>query len=110
MSQDQTLIKLYSEAAKNPGRIFGEPYPKVSLGQKLATDPILGAYITSAPSMRSFPMASFTWDNGLNDQIIKAYEDAINAVAKGTPATTALQTTANNVGTILNRFNAPASK
>ncbi|MBI2598794.1 extracellular solute-binding protein [Candidatus Curtissbacteria bacterium] len=110
LTQESTLIKLYTEAAKSPGRIFGEPYPLVSLGSKLSADPILGAYIESAPSMRSFPMASFTWDNGLNDQIIKAYEDAVNAVAGGTPATTALGTTAKNVQTILNRYTAPAAR
>lgn len=110
LSEEPTLIKLYSEAAKSPGRIFGEPYPKISMSSTLSQDPILGAYITSAPTMRSFPMASFTWDNGLNDQIIKAYEDAINSVAKGTPASTSLQNTAKNVTTILNRYSAPAAK
>lgn len=110
LTQEQTLVTLYNQAAQNPGRIFGEPYPRLSMGPKLASDPILGAYIESAPSMRSFPMASFTWDNGLNDQIIKAYEDAINATIGGTPASTALQTTAKNVANILTRYSTPASR
>ncbi len=110
LTQEQTLITLYNQAAQNPGRIFGEPYPRVSMAPKLASDPILGAYIESAPSMRSFPMASFTWDNGLNDQIIKAYEDAINATVGGTPSSTALQTTAKNVANILSRYQAPAPR
>ncbi len=110
LTQEQTLIKLYTQAAQSPGRIFGEPYPRVSMATKLASDPILGAYIASAPSMRSFPMASFTWDNGLNDQIIKAYEDAINATVAGTPSSTALGITAKNVANILSRYQTPASR
>lgn len=110
LTQEQTLITLFTRAAQSPGRIFGEPYPRVSMAPKLSSDPILGAYIGQAPSMRSFPMASFTWDNGLNDQIIKAYEDAINATVGGTPSSTALQTTAKNVANILSRYQTPASK
>lgn len=105
LQDDQTLIKLYSEASKTPGRLFGEPYPKVSLGQKLTSDPIVGAFVTDAPYMRSFPMASRTFDNGLNDQIIKAYEDAVNSNLSGTAAGKALETAAKNITNILNRFN-----
>src|SRR3989344_2651938 len=36
MQKEDTLIKLYSESAKSPGRFFGEPYPKVSMASKLA--------------------------------------------------------------------------
>ena len=104
--QDQTLIKLYSEAAKSPNRFFGEPYPKISMAQKLLSDPIIGAYIQDAPYMHSFPMASRTFDNGLNDQIIKAYEDAVNETLRGTPAKNVLETTAKNVANILTRYGA----
>lgn len=106
LQQEDVLVKLYSEAAKTPGRIFGEPYPKVSMAPKISSDPILGAFIADAPYMRSAPMASRTFDNGLNDQIIKAYEDAVNSVLKGSSATDALETTAKNVETILTRFGA----
>lgn len=104
MAQDENLIKLYSEAAKTPGRFFGEPYPKVSMAQKITTEPVVGAFIQDAPYMRSFPMASRTFDNGINDQIIKAYEDAINSVHSGESAQKALETTAKNVNTIMERF------
>ena len=104
LQQDETLIKLYTESVKSPGRYIGEPYPKVSMAPKLASDPIIGAYIADAPYMRSFPMASRTFDNGLNDQIIKAYEDAVNSAGRGTPAKSALETAANNISTILKRF------
>lgn len=106
LQEEQSLIKLYSEAAKSPGRFFGPPYPRVSMAAKVTSDPLVGAYVSDAPFMRSFPMASRTFDNGLNDQIIKAYEDAINAVVRGTPSQSALATTAKNVASILTRFGA----
>jgi len=106
LQDDQTLIKIYSEDAKTPGMLFGEPYPKIALAKKLSQDPIVGAFVTDAPYMRSFPMASRTFDNGVNDQIIKAYEDAINKVLAGSSAASALTTTATNVQNILNRFGA----
>jgi len=104
LQQDDVLVKFYSEAAKTPGRIFGEPYPKISMAPKIASDPFLGAFIADAPYMRSAPMASRTFDNGLNDQMIKAYEDAVNSVLKDTRAEDALTTTAKNVKTVLERF------
>ena len=104
LQSDEVLIKLYNESAKSPGRLFGEPYPKISLATKLASDPIVGAYISQAPYARSFPMASRTYDNGINDQIIKAYEDAVNDVAEGDQASEALETTAKNVTQILARY------
>lgn len=106
LQEDNTLIKLYTESAKSPGRIFGQPYPKISLAPSLVSDPLVGAYISDAPYMQSFSMASRTYDNGLNDQIIKAYEDAINQVISGSPSTQALKTTASNVTQIMSKFKA----
>lgn len=107
LQSDEALIRFYSESAKSPGRFFGEPYPKVTLASKLSSDPIVGAFIADAPYARSFPMASRTFDNGINDQIIKAYEDAVNAVLEGDDAKDALETTAKNVKVILDKYNAP---
>ena len=97
---------MYSEAVKSPGRFFGEPYPKISMASKLASDSVIGAYVTDASYSRSFPLASRTFDNGLNDQIIKAYEDAVNATLKGAGARASLETAAKNVSNILSRFGA----
>ncbi|OGD84966.1 hypothetical protein A2165_04540 [Candidatus Curtissbacteria bacterium RBG_13_40_7] len=104
LQQEENLKKLYGEAAKSPGRFFGEPYPKVSMASGLLPDPIVGAFISDAPYMRSFPMASRTFDNGLNDQIIKAYEDATNSVLRGASPQSALETAAKNITNIFNRF------
>jgi len=100
LQKDSTLIKLYSESAKTPGRVIGMPYPKKELAKQLASDPIAGAYVTDAPFMHSFPMASDTFDNGLNDQIIGAYKEAIDKTFKGTPPSKVLEDTAKNLAEI----------
>lgn len=104
LSEEQTLIKLYSEASKSPGRFFGQPYPRKTLGSKLSSDPVIGPYIVQAPTMRSFPMASRTFDNGINDQVIKAYEDAINEVAAGGQPEQALTTAAKIIANTLAKY------
>lgn len=104
LEDDQTLVKIYSEAAKDPARLVGLPYPKVNLAQKLASDPIVGAYVGDAPYMRSFPMAANTFDNGLNDQIIKAYDEAVKANLGGTPANRALEATAKAIQNVFTKY------
>lgn len=105
IQEDQTLIKLYDEARKSPGRIFGEAYPKINLAKTLSSDPLVGAYVSDAPYMKSFPMASRTFDEGINDQIIKAYEDAINKRLADTSASEALKPAAANIVNILKKYN-----
>ncbi len=110
LQEDQTLIKLYTEAANTPGRIFGQIYPKTTLASKLSSDPYVGAFVTDAQYMQSFPMASRTFDNGINDQIIKGYEDAVNKVVSGAPASEALKPTAGIIKTVFSKFSTPATK
>lgn len=87
LSEEQSLTRIFSEASKSPGRFFGQPFPRVAMASKLTSDPIIGAYISDAPFMRSAPMASLTQDNGLNDQIIKLYQEAVvNALKGGDPS------------------------
>lgn len=104
LQSDEVLIKFYNESTKSPGRFFGEPYPKISLASKLTSDPIVGAYIADAPFAKSFPMVVRTFDNGLNDQVIKAYEDAVNVTLGGAAAKGALETTAKNIAKVFSRF------
>ncbi|MBI5614280.1 sugar ABC transporter substrate-binding protein [Candidatus Gottesmanbacteria bacterium] len=82
--------KLYTDASRN--RLFGEPYSRVDLSGSVTGDDYVEAYVKQAPSSKSFPLASRTFDNGLNDKLSKYLEDALNAVAKGTAPAQALQT------------------
>jgi multiple sugar transport system substrate-binding protein len=49
-------------------------------------------------------MSSFTHDNGINDQIIKYYEDAINTVLSSSDMTKALETAKTGINTVLSKY------
>lgn len=98
----EAATKLYTEAAKT--RLFGEPYALVELGSSLTEDPYVGAYIKQATTAKSFPLASRTFDNGLNDKLSKYLEDAVNAVSQGTAPTQALDTAANGFRQVFSSY------
>jgi multiple sugar transport system substrate-binding protein len=77
LSSPEVLTKMYQLAGQQ--RLFGEPYPRQEMVSQLQADPFTGAIMTQALSSRSWPLASRTFDNGLNDRIIKYYQDAVNA-------------------------------
>jgi len=99
LASKEAMTKLFSEEAKV--RLFGEPYSRIDLGQALTTDPYAGAFIEQAPNARSFYLCSRTHDNGINDKIIKYFEDAVNSLDKGVSPTAALETAAKGVQQVL---------
>lgn len=94
--------KLYTEAAKT--RLFGEPYARIDMGQSLAGDPYVGAFVKQAPNAKSFPLASRTFDNGINDKLIKYLEDAVNGVTQGSAPSAVLQTAASGFRQVLGSY------
>lgn len=99
-AQSQKL--LYQEASKV--RLFGEPYSQTSLSGELMSDPIVGAFVAQGPVYKTWYLSSNTFDNGINDQIIKYFEDGINATLKGTDPQVALQTVNQGVQQVLSEF------
>lgn len=102
LTSREVATKLYTEASKT--RLFGEPYALVELGRFLSEDPYVGAYIKQAPTAKSFPLASRTFDNGLNDKLTKYLEDAVNAAGQGTAPSQALSTAANGFRQVLGSY------
>lgn len=98
LSQRETMEKLYQEEAKV--RLFGEPYSRVDMASKLTGDQYAGVFVEQAPQARSGYLSSRTFDNGINDKMIKYFEDAVNAVNAGTSAKEALATAAQGVAQI----------
>jgi len=96
------VMKLYEEASKT--RLFGEPYARVELGATLAEDPYVGAYMKGAPTAKSFPLASRTFDNGINDKIINYFKDAVNSMQAGSSARGALGTAGSGVVSVLKEY------
>jgi multiple sugar transport system substrate-binding protein len=102
LSTKASMQKLYSEEAKL--RAFGEPYSRVDLATELSKDPLVSPFITQAPKAASFFLASNTFDNGINDRMIKYLADAVNSQSKGVSAAEALKTTAAGFTQVLNSF------
>lgn len=102
MTSQPVLTKLYTEAAKT--RLFGEPYARVDMATSVTNDPYVGAFIKQAPSAKSFPLASRTFDNGINDKLIKYLEDAVNGYAAGSAPSAVLQTAAAGFRQVLGTY------
>lgn len=102
LTSKEAATKLYTEASKS--RLFGEPYARVDMGDSLADDPYAGAFIKQAPDARSFPLASRTFDNGINDKLIKYLEDAVNATRNGSAPTDALETASSGFSQVLRSY------
>ncbi len=104
LSSQESLQKMYENASKV--RLFGEPYPRVDMANLLTPDPIVGSIVTQAPDAQSWYLASRTFDGatGINSQLGKYFEDAVNAVNTGIPAAKALETVASGVSQVLSQY------
>lgn len=107
LTSREVASKLYSEAAKT--RLFGEVYARTDLGSTIEADPFAGAYAKQAKTAKSFPLASRTFDNGLNDKLIKYLEDAVNSVAAGSAPTGALETASQGFRQVLGQYGLTSS-
>ncbi len=102
LSSKETLRKLYTAASNE--RLIGEPFSRMDMADQLLTDPIAGAFIEQANFAASWPMVSRTFDNGINDQIIKYYEDAVNKINTGNAPSDALLTVSSGVQQVLTQY------
>lgn len=92
----------YKEASQI--RLFGEPYSLKDLAPEITNDPIVGAFVAQGPIYKSWYLSSNTFDSGINDEMIKYFEDGINATLAGTDPQTALQTVDQGVKQVLDKY------
>lgn len=104
LASEEVLKKLY--ASQSEVRSFGELYPRVNMADLVAQDPIVTPFLQDAPYSKGWYMSSFTHDNGINDLIIKYYEDAISAVLANTSTDEAMTTVDQGVKQVLRQYNA----
>lgn len=80
ISSKESLQKLYTNQSQL--RDFGEPYPRVDMGNLLLEHPIVGSIIKLAPEAQSWYLVDRTYDGatGINSQINKYFADAINSL------------------------------
>ena len=97
---------LYQQASQV--RLFGEPYSRVDMAGELSADPLVGAFVQQGPNYKFWYLSSNTFDSGINDEMIKYFEDGINATLKGTDPQVALQTVEAGVKQVLDKYTKPA--
>lgn len=93
---------LYATASQI--RLFGEPYSRVDLANEITNDPIAGAFVNQGPYYKSWYLNSNTFDNGINDEMIKYWKDGVNAILAGTNPQVALQTVDKGVKQVLQKY------
>ena len=93
---------LYQAASKV--RLFVEPFSQTSLSGELISDPIVGAFVAQGPVYKTWYLSSNTFDNGINDQMIKYFADGINATLAGSDPQVALQTVNQGTQQVLSEF------
>lgn len=104
LSTKESLEKLYNQASKT--RMFGEPYPKQEMEILLKDHPIIGTTVGGAKTAQTWFLQSRTWDGptGINSQINKYFEDAVNLVNIGKEAKVALEPVAQGVIQVLSQY------
>ena len=79
------------------------------MADKLNSNPLVSPFVDQAAKAQTWYLCSNTFDNGINDRMIKYYEDAVNAVNLGKTAKEALQTTDQGVAQLLSQYGLSAS-
>jgi len=107
LGSKETLQKLYT--AQSQIRLFGEIYPRTDLASSLESKPMVKPFIDQAKMAKSWYLASFTHGAGINDRMIKYYEDAINSLDQGDPAEGVLETLGMGIDQVLSQYGLSSS-
>lgn len=102
LTSEESQKQMYQLASQT--RLFGQPYSLQSLTPEIANDPIAGAFVNQGPYYSFWYLSSNTFDAGINDEMIKYFEDGINATLQGTDPQVALQTVNSGVQQVLQKY------
>lgn len=104
LSSPEIQKLLYQEASKI--RLFGLPYSRTDMQKDLIPDPLVGAFITQGPIYKTWYLSSRTFDQAVDDEMIKYFEDALNATLAGQSPLTALQNVSPGISQVLDKYGA----
>jgi ABC-type glycerol-3-phosphate transport system substrate-binding protein len=101
LSREESLERIFR--AGSQAHYIGQLYPRVDMADKLKQDPLLAPFLEQAPYAKSWYLSSRTADNGINDSIIKYFEDAVNRSLMG--ADSEMETTVTQgVASVLSKY------
>lgn len=78
LASRESLQKMYTAASQI--RAFGEIYPRKSMANLIETETKVKPFLAGADLAQSSPLASRTFDEGLNDELSAYFKDAINSI------------------------------
>jgi len=102
LSSSQNMQKLYQ--AESQVRLFGEPYSRIDMANLITSNALVAPFVNQASQAKTWYLCSRTFDNGLNDRMIKYFEDTVNAVNGGKSSKEALSTTSEGVAQLLSQY------
>jgi multiple sugar transport system substrate-binding protein len=104
ISSRDSLEKMFKQASLVRG--FGEVYPRSDMANLLLDHPILGSVVKLAPDAKSWYLASRTFDGptGINSQLSKYFEDAINALNDNQDSKHASETLIQGIKQVLTQY------
>jgi multiple sugar transport system substrate-binding protein len=88
-------------------RMFGTPYSRVDLAELLVQDPYLGPVVKQAAEDRfvSLPLITNTFDDGLNDEVVRYLENAINGASQGVSYGEAMKKAKEGIDQVFLQYN-----
>lgn len=103
LAQKDTMTKHFELQARS--RLFGEAHSRVDLKELMVQNEYLRPVVRQGEVYVTVPVISRTYDNGLNDEIIKYLENAVNTTVQGVSYDSAFQTAAAGVAQVFTRYN-----
>lgn len=97
------LSRMYQTAIQI--RSFGEIYPRKSLASEISTNVKLAPFVDSADQASSWYLTDRTFDNGLNDEMMAYFKDAINGITlKNRSAEDVMPDLRNGINQLVQRY------
>jgi len=102
LSTADVMTKMHGQQATI--RSFGEIYARKDLANDLASNEWVAPFLSDAPEAQGWYLSSYTHDNGINDQLIKYYQDAVNAILAGKTVDATLETLSLGTQQVLRQY------
>ena len=80
-------------------------YKRQDLRDTLIQNEYIGPVLEQAPYMKSMPLASRTFDQGLNDEIVTYLRNAVNSTEEGVSYEEAFKKAGTGVNQVLEKYN-----
>lgn len=103
LASKESLEKMYT--AESQIRSFGEIYPRRSMAQQISTNSLIKPFVSNADNASSWYLASSTKDEGVNDEMIKYFGDAVNTIVqKGNEPASVIPDLRNGITQLIQKY------